>query len=189
MPTDDSRPATKAALLDAAARLLAQRPPTEIPGRTLAAEAGVNYGLVHYFGGKDQIFAEAYEHLVRRFVDEITVFGTQVPDVRHIVEREDVWRAAANLAIDSEWAARYGAASSPIVEVFGRLVASRRPDAGPPERKARVAAVLSILLGWAMFEPLVTRGAGLEAGAGEDALSRLSMRVQEIVGADGGVVR
>jgi AcrR family transcriptional regulator len=48
----------RAALVAAAARLLVERPPTAISGRELAAEAGVNYGLVHhYFGGKDGALA------------------------------------------------------------------------------------------------------------------------------------
>ena len=43
-------------LLEAAKRLLAQRPPSAIAGREIAAEAGVNYGFVHhYFGGKGEL--------------------------------------------------------------------------------------------------------------------------------------
>ena len=45
----------RVALTDAAARLLGQRSPGRISGRDLAGEAGVNYGLIHYyFGSKDE---------------------------------------------------------------------------------------------------------------------------------------
>lgn len=183
VPTDVNEAASKTALLDAAARLLAQRPPTKIPGRTLAAEAGVNYGMVHYFGGRDQIVAEAYDTLVRRFVSDATTFGATVADVRQIVARDDVWRAAANLAMDAAWSARYRSSSRPIVEAFERLVAANRPDADVAERAARVASALSMLLGWAMFAPLLAREAGLDAAGTEGAIDRLQSRVEDVIGA------
>ncbi len=43
----------KEALIEAGKRLLAERPPSAIAAREIAAEAGVNYGFVHhYFRGK-----------------------------------------------------------------------------------------------------------------------------------------
>ncbi|MEV0053154.1 TetR/AcrR family transcriptional regulator [Saccharopolyspora shandongensis] len=70
MAPGETRASSKTALLDAAAQLLTRIPPTEVSARNLARETGVNYGLVHYFGGKDRLLAEAYERLVRRFVDD-----------------------------------------------------------------------------------------------------------------------
>ncbi|MEU5846324.1 TetR/AcrR family transcriptional regulator [Saccharopolyspora shandongensis] len=181
----ETRASSKTALLDAAAQLLTRFPPTEVSGRKLAREAGVNYGLVHYFGGKDRLLAEAYEELVRRFVGEVTNFGTKLPDVRRVVAREDVWRAAAYLAIDSSWSVEYRASSRPIAEAFDRLVAHRRPDADPAEREARVASVLTMLLGWAMFGPMLGRGVGLDRSADDQVLERLCSRVEEIIGGSG----
>ena len=48
------------ALLEAGKRLLAERPPSAIAAREIAAEAGVNYGFVHhYFGGKADLLRAA----------------------------------------------------------------------------------------------------------------------------------
>ena len=50
------------ALVAAAARLLGDDPPERISGRRLAAEAGVNYGLIHhYFGGKEAVLREGVQ--------------------------------------------------------------------------------------------------------------------------------
>lgn len=54
----------KVALVEAAARLLTEQAPNTITGRDLAAEAGVNYGLVHhYFGGRDALLAAGMDAL------------------------------------------------------------------------------------------------------------------------------
>ena len=56
------------ALVAAAARLLGDDPPECISGRRLAAEAGVNYGLIHhYFGGKEAVLREGFNRLAESY--------------------------------------------------------------------------------------------------------------------------
>ena len=56
------------ALVAAAARLLGDDPPERISGRRLAAEAGVNYGLIHhYFGGKEAVLREGFNRLAESY--------------------------------------------------------------------------------------------------------------------------
>ena len=67
---DDGDPerSSRQALLDAALRLVAERPPSSISGRELAVEAGVNYGLIHhYFGSKQALLQEGLASLAGSF--------------------------------------------------------------------------------------------------------------------------
>ena len=66
---DLSRNATADALLDAAERLLVDVGHAGITTRRLAAEAGANHGLVHYyFGSMDEVFVQVLERFTGRLV-------------------------------------------------------------------------------------------------------------------------
>ena len=63
------RSQAEAALLDAAERLLVERGHAGITTRRLAAEAGVNHGLVHYyFGSIENLLLRALERFTERLV-------------------------------------------------------------------------------------------------------------------------
>ncbi len=52
-----------AAILDSAAQIFAERGPTAASIRDIAAQAGVNHGLVHrHFGSKEQLVAAVLDH-------------------------------------------------------------------------------------------------------------------------------
>src|SRR3954465_15607142 len=83
---NDVKAPPRRALLDAAKRLLPERAPSTVSGRELAAEAGVNYGLVHhYFGNKDTGFREALVGLRGQF--GLSTSGAALP--RLLVEPDD----------------------------------------------------------------------------------------------------
>ena len=64
-----SRPATAEALLDAAERLLIEVGHAGISTRRVAAEAGANQGLVHYyFGSIDELFVQVLERFTERLI-------------------------------------------------------------------------------------------------------------------------
>ena len=64
-----SRSATAEAFLDAAERLLVEVGHAGITTRRLAAEAGANQGLVHYyFGSLDEVFVKVLERFTDRLV-------------------------------------------------------------------------------------------------------------------------
>ena len=68
-PTQAPRAATATALLDAAERLLVEVGHAGISTRRLAAEAGANQGLVHYyFGSMDELFVQVLERFTERLV-------------------------------------------------------------------------------------------------------------------------
>jgi AcrR family transcriptional regulator len=68
-PAQPLRSATAEALLDAAERLLVEVGHAGISTRRLAAEAGANQGLVHYyFGSIDELFVQVLERFTERLV-------------------------------------------------------------------------------------------------------------------------
>jgi AcrR family transcriptional regulator len=67
--TDSTRNETAEAFLDAAERLLVEVGHAGISTRRLAAEAGANQGLVHYyFGSMDELFVQVLERFTDRLV-------------------------------------------------------------------------------------------------------------------------
>ncbi len=68
-------------LLDAAERLLIARGYTNISTRTLAKEAGVNHGLVHYyFGSMENLFLRVLERFTDRLIKrQRAMYATDKP--------------------------------------------------------------------------------------------------------------
>src|SRR5919107_4661037 len=85
------RSATAESLLDAAERLLVQVGHAGITTRRLAAEAGANQGLVHYyFGSLDELFVQVLE----RFTDRLIARQREMyaADVPFIEKWRSAWR-------------------------------------------------------------------------------------------------
>ena len=83
------RPATAEAFLDAAERLLVEVGHAGISTRRLAAEAGANQGLVHYyFGSMDELFVQVLERFTDRLVArQREMYASDAPFI-------EKWRAA-----------------------------------------------------------------------------------------------
>src|ERR671933_3046975 len=75
------RGATAEAFLDAAERLLVEVGHAGVTTRRLAAEAGANQGLVHYyFGSIDELFAQVLERFTERLVArQRAMYAADVP--------------------------------------------------------------------------------------------------------------
>src|SRR3954451_10289970 len=84
-----SRSATAESFLDAAERLLVQIGHAAISTRRLAAEAGANPGLVHYyFGSMDELFVQVLERYTERLVArQRAMYANDAPFI-------EKWRAA-----------------------------------------------------------------------------------------------
>src|SRR5213592_1061193 len=68
-PAKSRRSETAEAFLDAAERMLVEVGHAGISTRRLAAEAGANQGLVHYyFGSMDELFVQVLERFTERLV-------------------------------------------------------------------------------------------------------------------------
>src|SRR3712207_3982236 len=83
------RNSTADAFLDAAERLLVEVGHAGISTRRLAAEAGANQGLVHYyFGSMDELFVQVLERFTERLVArQREMYGSDAPFI-------EKWRTA-----------------------------------------------------------------------------------------------
>ena len=84
-----TRNSTAEAFLDAAERLLVEVGYAGISTRRLAAEAGANQGLVHYyFGSMDELFVQVLERFTERLVArQREMYGSDAPFI-------EKWRTA-----------------------------------------------------------------------------------------------
>jgi len=84
-----ARSQTAEALLDAAERLLVEVGHAGISTRRLAAEAGANQGLVHYyFGSIDEVFVQVLERFTARLIErQREMYSADVPFI-------EKWRTA-----------------------------------------------------------------------------------------------
>ena len=160
--------AVRRALIDAAKSLMGMRSPRQVSGRELAQHAGVNYGLIHhYFGTKDNVFAEAVkeatEAMGRRW-DEGGILPVNTSD------EATSYRTFAKLEVDD--------AASPIRHLVTRIVAGQAElsgrDKDDPELLAEVAIATALQFGWGAFEEDIL-GALEEFGVEQESLrSRVS---------------
>jgi len=84
-----ARARAEAALLDAAERLLVERGHAGLTTRGLAAEAGVNHGLVHYyFGSLENLLARVLERFTDAMIDrQQAMYAADLPFL-------EKWRSA-----------------------------------------------------------------------------------------------
>jgi AcrR family transcriptional regulator len=88
-PRQPLRSTTAESFLDAAERLLVEVGHASISTRRLAAEAGANQGLVHYyFGSMDELFVQVLERFTERLVArQREMYAADVPFI-------EKWRTA-----------------------------------------------------------------------------------------------
>jgi AcrR family transcriptional regulator len=96
-----AREAARTALLDAAEQLLIDEGHAGITTRKVAAEAGVNHGLVHYyFGSIEELLFQAMERYTERLLDrQRALYAADMPFI-------EKWRTAMRY-IDEDLAAGY----------------------------------------------------------------------------------
>jgi AcrR family transcriptional regulator len=97
----EPRDTPSTALLDAAERLLIDEGHAGITTRKVAAEAGVNHGLVHYyFGSIEELLFQAMERYTERLLDrQRALYASDAPFI-------EKWRQAMNY-IDEDLEAGY----------------------------------------------------------------------------------
>jgi AcrR family transcriptional regulator len=96
-----AREVARRALLDAAERLLIEDGHAGITTRKVAAEAGVNHGLVHYyFGSIEELLFQAMERYTERLLDrQRALYEAEIPFI-------EKWRTAMRF-IDEDLEAGY----------------------------------------------------------------------------------
>jgi AcrR family transcriptional regulator len=134
-----ARSTAEEALLDAAERLLVDVGYAGITTRRLAAEAGVNHGLVHYyFGSNENLLVRALERFTGRLIDrQRGLYATDEPFV-------EKWRAAMRYLVGDD---------ATYEKIWLELQALGWNDAGLRTRLARVNAEWRAVLTEAFAQP------------------------------------
>jgi AcrR family transcriptional regulator len=135
----NARIAAEEALLDAAERLLVQGGHAGITTRRLAAEAGVNHGLVHYyFGSVENVLVRTLERFTERLVArQRDLYAGPEPFV-------EKWRTAMRYLVSDD---------QTYEKIWLELQALAWNDTGLRDRLARVNAEWRRVLTEAFAEP------------------------------------
>ncbi len=169
------REAVTRALLEAASRLFVERGPAAVSVRELAAEAGVNHGLVHqYFGSKDALVRATLEYLATE-LQPVAEGARDVPAsihplLRAIGQREAFVRLLAwQLLEGADPAALPG--EFPVVRRTLERIAEELGDSDTRvDSRIAVAAFVSMAFGWLVFERYLEQAAELTDQSDEEIL-------------------
>ena len=170
-PPAQGRDAVRAALLDAAAALFSARGPASVSVRDIAAQAGVNHGLVHrHFGSKQALVAGVLERGAREIAALVAGSEWKAGALGAVFSaaaaRDAYWRLLARALLD-------GARPHELQHDFptGRLLVEtfrerRRSGtlAAEFDPKLVAAGTMALGLGWLLFEPFVFAATGLDEG-------------------------
>jgi AcrR family transcriptional regulator len=151
----------KGAILRAAAELMAERSPSEVSLREIAARAGVNYGLIHrHYGTKDRLLVQIFQ--------EFTDYGAEqirAADTIHEAIRRTFTLDSGGFARILSWVALDGVAAEKTfadtsgMAVFQSLI--EREWAAPSELRRRdefdpriVSSFVMLMISvWDFFAP------------------------------------
>lgn len=163
-----------AAILDGATRLFAARGSAAVSVRDIAAEAGVNHGLVHrHFGSKQAVLRAVFE----RAAHEMAAVAADMTDPQAGMQRlfaasaehEMYWRALARAILDGENPLTLQREFPTIQTLITRLEEEHqkprpRKDSPSPPFDARVVVgtLSALMLGWLVFEPYLLTATGFE---------------------------
>lgn len=179
------RAAAQEAIVAAARELYAERSPAEVTMREIADTAGVNRGLLHhYFGAKEDLLAAIVAAASQRAAAGVR----DAPDLSSALAT--VRGQTPGYARMLGWALISGmdpgdfAGPSPTVAAL--LDHARRterpPDSGAGvDDRMVVAAALTLVLGWHVFEPFMIRAAGLDELTPEERAAQLGRLIDTMV--------
>ena len=143
--TADPPFSSRDALIEAAVNLMSRRSPSTISGRDLATEAGVNYGLVHYyFESARDLMSEARRLHGPWIVENLMGGGTRPVDSESALEDRRIFGFIAHVALEDEYLDP--SEHRPAMDALLELVREADPDGDPVHHRATVAAVT--LLSW-----------------------------------------
>jgi TetR/AcrR family transcriptional regulator, repressor for neighboring sulfatase len=171
-----------AAVLEAGARLFAERGVGAVAVREVATAAGVNAGLVHrYVGAKDDLVREVMLHISAELGQELEDGDDPTYGDRHDATVDAYIRILGHLILEG-----YDLERLDLDFPLMRFVVARLAETpGRDERDARMRAICLIALdiGWRLFEPLVAAGAELDDEERSEARAAVDLTRQRIAAA------
>lgn len=159
-----------AAVVDAATRLFAERGPHAVSLRDIAREAGVNYGLIHYyFGTKVDVQRAVFSASSYRVADRLTEAG----DVQSMLDQ--FWQASPGadsyvrmlvwFLLEGQDMGEILGRSPTVVRLTGAIQhAYDEVQVEGPRFDARLVAATTVMLtmAWRLFSPFLIPAAGME---------------------------
>jgi AcrR family transcriptional regulator len=164
-------------IIDATLSLWSAKGPAEVSLRSIAARAGVNYGLVYrHFRTKEAVIRAAMDRVVARSLmytedctDLVDAMDSVLPRSTGAHARLLAWAILQYLVDDIM------PAEDPFLQRLRELakadVADNSPDADTAA-KVKAGSLLAMLYGWRLFEPYLVRGLQLDT-VGHDELDAL----------------
>jgi AcrR family transcriptional regulator len=157
----DGPDGAKGAILRAAAELMAERSPSEVTLREIAARAGVNYGLIHrHYGTKDRLLVEIFQEFTDYGAEQIRASESIHEAIGRTFTLDSggfarilSWVALDGVAADKTFADPSGMA------VFQELISKQWANGDDAERReqfdARVVSsfVMLMISVWDFFAP------------------------------------
>jgi AcrR family transcriptional regulator len=169
-------------IIDATLELWSAKGPAEVSLRSIAARAGVNYGLVYrHFRTKEAVIRAAMDRVVARsmhFTDDCTdlvdAMDSVLPRSTGAHARLLAW-AILQYFVDDILPAE-----DPFLQRLRDLAKSGLPDDGPDAdtaAKVKAGSLLAMLYGWRLFEPYLVRGLQLEQLSHEELDAHIRQRI------------
>lgn len=179
--TPRGRAEVRQSLIYAAYELLAERPPSQVTAKEIAALAGVNHGQVHhYFESKEHLIAQTLRFGSIPLLEAMESGRSPIPVPIRTSTRHPMWRTLAHIAATEDWVHEaYGRA--PVVLKMVEVVAARtgRPTTCTSVH-AQVAAAHALELGWALYRDIIEYGLsalGADLPAVRSRLAAISCRL------------
>lgn len=153
-PPQQARAAAKRVqILDAAERLLASLPPSELTTRSVAGEADVPIGSVYrYFANIEDLLGALFDRLNDETLASIEALGDDAAPWRVHLARvmavvEDMHRRHPIYGALMRHLSARDEADEPIVEALGRRLAGASPALGADRARSVAATVVAIING------------------------------------------
>lgn len=170
IPIPTGRDAVRAAVLENAAQLFAERGPTATSVRDIAERAGINHGLIfRHFGAKENLVAAVLDHLGEQHGPAADLTGHTPVDPAIRLHLTVLARCLLDGYPVGQLQQRF-----PIMSAL----VERAKESGAEDTDAALAAAnaAALLVGWELFGPFLRAATGLddvpEADLRRDATAR-----------------
>ncbi len=164
--------------------LFAAHGPRAVSMRRVAAEADVNYGLIHrHFGSKKVLLEEAVEHGAIGLSNDLSAVNRADDAMGVLRAHGDYWRLLAFVCLERGDGAELHQEFPTVAGLMGRL---RSIDPDGHDIGIRAAAGTALALGWVVFEPFLRFTAPLDTVDESELVDGLAAALERAVGVDVG---